>query len=334
MSDKQEVIPWEAIAGFLKDKDKSPHCETVREWLGRSNDNKMIFREVLVAWQLTRRLPANYQPDEKLLWKKLMFRTGVKKPLASSFGYFWQKGGVAIALLMAFALGFLFNYLGGRFNNGTNTALCYVKTPLGSRSQVVLPDSTVVWLNSGAEISYSPNFDHFGRHVFVAGECYFEVTKNPHKSFVVHCNNYQVKVYGTAFNVKETKQKSGVEVSLVEGQVEVQDANCSKLSMLKPGEQFCSLGSGGSVTKIDHMEAVVAWKNDLLIFDDEPLCELVKSLESWYGVEISVDPLLCQKHRLTFKVKSESLKEVLDMISLIIPIKYSVNGEIVTILPK
>ena len=90
-------------------------------------------------------------------------------------------------------------------------------------------------------------------------------------------------------------------------------------------------GEKGIVRKIENTAALTAWKNNMLIFEDEPFESVIQSLESWYGVEFQVDERIKSKHRYTFRLKTESLREVLDMISVITPIDYVIEGEKVSI---
>lgn len=206
-----------------------------------------------------------------------------------------------------------------------------VKSPGGSKSQVVLPDSTVVWLNSNAEIKYPSIFSKASRDVYINGECFFEVSKNLQRQFIVHCSEISVKVHGTSFNVKENKTMQRLEVSLVEGKVEMFDKMNHSLGFLKPGEQFAYANHSGQIRKIANIENLSVWKNNVLVFENTPIDEVVQSLDSWYGVKIRIDEKIINKHSYTFRVKTETLKEVLDLISVITPIKYEINGENVSI---
>lgn len=77
-----------------------------------------------------------------------------------------------------------------------------VYTKNGSKTRIQLPDGSLVWLNAGSKLNYKYNFGKELREVELIGEAFFDVVKNPKKPFVIHTNTIDVKVLGTAFNVK------------------------------------------------------------------------------------------------------------------------------------
>ncbi len=325
----QENIPWESISAYLKGEEGKVQMNNLREWLTESDENSIILKEIISTWQLTRKTSDFYEPNKELLWKKLVFRIGYR-PEKKVFSISSLKYFVAAAVVV---LVFITGVWMGKAITNINTAIVYtsVKAPSGSKSQIILPDSTTVWLNSGAEIRYPTSFEKKSRDVFISGECYFDVTKDPKRQFIVHCADFNIKVFGTSFNVRESKKHNQTEISLIEGKVQVLNTANSSLAMLTPGEQFIYAGKSGIVKKIDNIDALTAWKNNMLIFENSPFEDVIQSLESWYGVDFQVDSEILNKHNYTFKVKTESLKEVLELISIITPIDYVIEGEYVNI---
>ena len=101
----------------------------------------------------------------------------------------------------------------------------------------------------------------------------------------------------------------------------------SPITMLAPGEQFVLQGERGMVKKLSNTSKVVSWKDNLLQFENQPVDEVLDCLGRWYGVDFHVDSEILNNHRYTFNVKTESLREVLELISVITPIEYSIDGE-------
>lgn len=325
----KENIPWKAIAAFLRGEQDKEQLLQIRGWLKKSSDHPRIFREVTDTWQLARKKPAFYDPDKELLWKKLMFRIGGLPAKKKQFypGLKWVAAAAVIVLVFITGI-----WLGNNSGNGTSFLLyTSVMAPSGSRTQIVLPDSTAVWLNSGAEIRYPATFEKKSRDVYVTGECFFDVTRDPQRQFIVHSTDFNIKVLGTSFNIRESRRDKRTEVALIEGEVHVFDKADHPLTVLAPGEQFICEAGKGVVTKIENIDALTAWKNNMLIFEDEPFVNIIQSLESWYGVEFSVESAVLNNHRYTFRVKTESLREVLELISVITPIEYTIKGEKVTV---
>src|SRR5437588_18774 len=75
-------------------------------------------------------------------------------------------------------------------------------TQNGSRTNLVLPDGTRVWLNAGSRITYDKNYGITLREVGLTGEAFFDVAHNSGKPFVIHTARIDIKVLGTRFNVK------------------------------------------------------------------------------------------------------------------------------------
>ena len=195
----------------------------------------------------------------------------------------------------------------------------------------MLPDSTSVWLNSGAEIRYPSVFNKETRDVHISGECFFDVTKDSKRQFIVHTDNLNIKIFGTRFNVKEYNDEKRTEISLVEGKVEVFNKSDRPYTELNPNEQFVLSDRKAAVKRIKNINALIAWTKNIIIFEDEPFEDVIQTLESWYGVDINFEEHMLNNHSYTFKVKTESLREVLDLISVITPIRYEIDGEIVNI---
>lgn len=324
----KQNIPWEVISRYLSGEREASMVSELRNWLNESQENKLIFNEIMETWRLTKKVPAYYEPNNELLWKKLMFRIGQQNTNLFAKSKWIRYLAAASIIVLVFLSGIWFQT---SVRNTRDLVYTTVKSPGGSKSQIVLPDSTVVWLNSNAEIKYPSFFSKTSRDVYISGECFFEVSKNLRKQFVVHCSELKVKVYGTSFNIKDAKNGQRLEVSLVEGKVQLLDKKDESLCFLKPGEQFAYENHTGQIRRINNIENLSAWKNNVLAFENTPIEEVIQSLESWYGVKIRIDKKISNKHSYTFRVKTESMKEVLDLISVITPIKYELDGEKVTI---
>ena len=325
---KTNNIPWEAIAARLKNEANDVQLLQIEEWLGKSPENPAILSEIIDTWSITRNKTQFYEPDNSINWEKLMGRIGRSHSRKIEFSSFfkWIAAASVVAIVFISGLGF-----GGFFKHPNPVQMVRIIAPEGSKTQIVLPDSTRVWLNSGSELEYPSNFTAQNREVSMKGECFFAVFKDPDHPFLVDGGNIRVKVYGTRFNVNEDRFKKGIEVSLISGKVEVYDRNNQLMSKLNPGEQLVYNNGLGKVVLTQNPEALASWINNILIFNNQPFDEVIHYLEKWYGVTITLDNALRYNYNYTFKVKTESLREVLELISFITPIEYKIEGEKVTI---
>jgi len=321
--------PWEAIAARLKDEANTEQLLQIEEWLLLSPENQVILSEIIDTWSLTKYKTEFYEPDKSINWEKLMKRIGhsQSRTIQPNSLYRWMAAASIIAVVFLAGLG-----LGdGLFRHSPNISFVKITAPEGSKTQIVLPDSTHVWLNSGAELQYPGDFTAQNRQVTMKGECFFDVTKDPEHPFIVDGSKLRVKVYGTQFNINEDRFTKGTDVTLISGKVEVYNQNNQLLSKLNPGEQLVYNNGLSKVQKTENPEALTAWINNMLIFNNQPFEEVINYLEKWYGVTITLDKTLYYNYNYTFKVKTESLREVLELISFITPIEYRIEGEKVAI---
>jgi ferric-dicitrate binding protein FerR (iron transport regulator) len=203
------------------------------------------------------------------------------------------------------------------------------ENPKGQRSQIVLPDGSLVWLNSDSKLSYAEDFSNVeNRNIKLEGEAYFDVKHNSEKPFVVSINDIKVKVLGTRFNIRGFNENNEINTLLVSGKVAISNQTNSIKKQLSPGsmgiyskkEKKLEIKSG-----ID-IEKNISWKNGKLIFDNEPLLTLVKELERWYGVSFEIPESLKGKYRYTITITDESVPEVCELIKRTTPISYTIKG--------
>lgn len=331
---KETQTPWEAIGAYLNDRSDKESEAIVKAWLKESPENIQQFKEIVDIRFLTQQKTVDYHPNTEKLWDELVERIQPFENKSKRFLLPYLKyTAIAAAIVLAFFVG-----QGRYFSHkaGVDSSQLYstLSTESGERSHMMLPDGTKVWLNTDSELKYASDFNQEHRDVYITGECYFEVTKDAHNPFIVHAKDLQVKVYGTHFNVKESSSTKQAEVTLVEGKVEVLSPENKSLSYLSPGEKLTLKGEKYQVEKENNPNALIAWTQGILTFEDQPFEEVVDYLENWYGVSIHLDQSLHNNHRYTFKVKTESLREVLDLISVITPIHYKIDGDNVFITSK
>lgn len=182
-----------------------------------------------------------------------------------------------------------------------NTSIHYkeYKTAYGETQEIVLPDSSTVTLNANSSLKLSTNWEENEiREVWLEGEAFFNVrevsdlsTENGLPSpikFIVRVNSLNVEVIGTKFNVNN--RRGTTEVVLKSGKVKLQvDSNQSNIEML-PGEfvEFKEVDRSFN-KRIVEPETYSSWRNNKLIFENQPLHEIFKIVEDHYGFEIVLE---------------------------------------------
>ena len=190
--------------------------------------------------------------------------------------------------------------------------------PYGKRSTLILADGSKVWLNSGSVLEFPAQFTGNKREVRLAsGEMYIEVAPDKKKPFYVHTSDFNVKVYGTKFNVSAytDSQKS---VVLVEGRVSLQTAN-KKETFLAPSEQAVFSDNSTFHTQKVDVNQFISWKNGYLEFDKTPMTEVLKQVGRYYNLSFDFDKdVNLQKRTCSGKIYlSENLDNVMTTVGLL-----------------
>lgn len=195
--------------------------------------------------------------------------------------------------------------------------------PYGKRSEILLSDGTRAWLNSGSTLEFPSAFSGKRREVFLSGEMYIEVAPMKDKSFVVHTPGYNVKVYGTKFNVSAYSGTPS-NVVLVEGRVSLQTAEKEEL-FLSPKEQAVFSETTGTFdTREVDIRSFISWKEGYLTFADTPVTDALKQIERYYNLSFNLD------NNVSFKgltctgkiILSDNLDNVMTALSLISGTEY------------
>jgi ferric-dicitrate binding protein FerR (iron transport regulator) len=160
-----------------------------------------------------------------------------------------------------------------------------ITTPRAGQYELILPDSSRVWLNSESSIRFPVSFSGSFRVVEITGEAYFEVAENREMPFRVSSGNTTVEVLGTSFNVRAYTDEGSVNTTLVEGSVQV--ASPVNLTTIVPGQQ-ARVTSQGLITVENNvdLEEIISWKNGLFMFNSATIEQIMSQVSRWYDVEI------------------------------------------------
>lgn len=186
--------------------------------------------------------------------------------------------------------------------------------PNGRNFKLKLSDGTFVHLNAGSSLKYPVSFvKGIERRVFLKGEAYFEVAKDPINSFTVVANNMDVNVLGTHFNVSSYDDETTYAV-LVEGSVEVTnttESDSETSRTLVPGE-MASLLDDGLVLKNVSVEDYLNWRNGDLSFHNESFTSIIKKIERHYNVDVQNEYTELDNQRFRGIFRSETIVDLLD----------------------
>ncbi len=239
----------------------------------------------------------------------------------------WLRVGVAALFLLLIGLS-LYLYLGKQEYVRLGERDFVMRTGKGERVSMVLPDGTLVRLNSESALSYQQNFGHNSRSISFTGEGYFEVAKDVGKQFEIHTRHLNVKVLGTTFNLSVYEEDKTMELALLSGMVEIStNHDPTQIAALYPNEKalFDTETKQLSIEKtFDQSE--IAWIENKLIFRSEPLREVLKQIGRKYGLSIEMQIQELEEDRYT-GVFHEDINGVLNTLKVHYGFEYEIVND-------
>ncbi|MFT5251619.1 MAG: transmembrane sensor [Flavobacteriales bacterium] len=189
----------------------------------------------------------------------------------------------------------------------------------GQRLSIILPDSSTVILNSGSEVKYSNDFGK-QRAIWLEGEAFFKVTKNTKFPFIVHTNDFDVKVLGTEFNINSTTINQTI--SLARGKVKVMLKESKNEINLTPNEELVWNAKTKAVIKRNfNVTNTLAWKDDILLLDDVKIEDAVPKINQFYGVKVVIRDSIIAKQHIKGAFKSQTIDEFITSLEFISGLK-------------
>ena len=244
----------------------------------------------------------------------------INKRIHARSNTFYRRCAVAAAIILLPLLGVLTTtsyYKWKGFTKEVQMLECFV--PNGEQKQLTLPDGSVVWLNAGSTLFYPETFGKT-RSIYLSGEGHFTVVKNKEKPFVVKTSYIDVEALGTVFNVHAYPEETKSTTTLETGMVRVDDRKgISGSVILNPNEQLIYNHVDASFEKLKvDASRLNSWTSGYLVFQQEPLGNIFRSLERRYNVKINYND--SKFAHLTFTVRfsmDESLKESMEVLKRI-----------------
>ncbi|WP_222536428.1 FecR family protein [Pedobacter polysacchareus] len=202
-----------------------------------------------------------------------------------------------------------------------------IETPKGGQYRINLPDGTKVWLNAASTLKFPSSFARLvNRRVeLLGGEAYFEVAKDPTHPFIVASNGQELKVLGTHFNINAYPEESTVKTTLVEGKLQLTNADSSNKFILQPGQQAALAKNGFHIYEVD-VAAAIAWKNNKFVFDNEGIEEVMRKIERWYNVSVEFEGERPTDKFTGTVSRFDQLSSVLNLLELTGNVHFKIEG--------
>jgi len=349
------------ILRYLSGEISGQEAQEIEAWLQENEENRQLFARHKKIW-LGSRVLAGYDVDKLKQDRKKVDLKIHNSELQRSLDRANRRiRTLAYAALIALLLGVTSVLYMSQQDTYVKQQVATlaggeIEVPYGSKSLITLPDGSKVWVNAGSKITYPADFGITSRNVYLIGEAYFHVAKMEDIPFFVNTDLMKIKVYGTTFNVKAYKDDDLMETTLDSGAISIfrNDAPDQEISVepkqkvtIRRSTQKTPVSSVPStntstmqaskpvesldIQEVKNTESVTAWKDNRLVFEQEPLWSLAKKLERRYNVHFRFSNEKIKDIRFTAAIKEMPVDQVLEAISLTSPISYQIKGTEITL---
>ncbi len=309
----------------------------LNRWITESPANQREYNEICDIWLAS----AEYLQEENIhnefdaFAALLKLRETIKlndKPKARLIKRVLQYAAMIIVLIATGISGYFLR----KPDKPVQADIMRIESPIGSRTQIMLSDGTRVWLNGGSVMEVSDDFSKTNRDVIISGEGYFDVMPGNQFPFIVKTTDVMVTVLGTAFNINAYSGAGIIETTLERGSLRIEkinDKGKTSMIVLKPNETavYNKVQGGFRKAEIVKPELYTSWKDNKLVFRNESFEDLSLKLERWYGVDIIIEDSAIGKFHFNGTFEKENIREVLDIIGHTIPVRYTINHDVIRI---
>jgi len=211
----------EIISQVLSGDATSDEIQYLLRWFNESEENHKEFAKYEMLWNALEIIGRKHEFNSDKAYQKFIERKEEPAKGRKSVSLLVRISRFAAMVVFASGIAFLAGYH-FRPTDQPEGAACSIVAPKGSKAFATLPDGTRVWLNAESKLSYPGNFSIGSRQVYLEGECYFEVSKDKKRPFIVQTSGVNIRAIGTAFNVKSYPSEDIIQTTLVEGEVAIE----------------------------------------------------------------------------------------------------------------
>lgn len=282
-----DILLGKAVSGNAS----SEEMDQVKVWLEVSEKNRKIWQESVTAWKnsYTPMLEKDFISDKQKVTTAINEDLGLKVRVLKRTNFIYR---IVAFLALPLVLGAGFYFFRTIIPKSIVTAQSFeISSPKGNISKCILPDGSEIWINTGSSIYYNSfTLNDVRREVRLEGEAYFKVAHDTARPFYVVTKYGDLKVTGTAFNVKAYADNNIFETVLEEGSVELMiNGRSGNIITLLSGDRISYNKTNGQTVR-ERVDSKIhtAWRNGEILFRDATLSDLVSELERIYDIRFSI----------------------------------------------
>lgn len=314
------------ITRYLQKQTNTTENEMLADWMTSSADHEQTFEEIKQAWLSVERPDVSESAIAlSRLKDRIRQNTEQQAKTRKLFPVKWTTAAASLVVIGLLSLTLIYF---AQSPEKSTTIMNSLATKVGEMKTITLSDGTKISLGSKSVLRYPAKFEKHSRSIQLDGEAYFEVSKNPHRPFVVNTSDLSVRVLGTHFNVNASKNQVFTTVSLLEGKVEVNLTDDKDGAYtLKPGEELAVNRNNLQVfqRKLDSV-SVLGWMTKTLVFSNDKLSDAAAKIENMYGVKLVFADQATADTRIYAQFKNDKLDDVLEIICSTGNLIYRKNG--------
>jgi len=332
------TYPIDLITSYFAGEATSDDRVFLAAWLKADLAHKEFFNSCRNTWASLERSKIESQVDVDQEWNTLKKKVDLSPviELKPAFGSSWNKEDrrffsprslryAALLIILIIPAFFIFRILVGPHTKRMSADVALLESKL--------PDGTSVTLNTGSTIEYPDSFKNHERDVNLRGEAYFEVTHDKSRPFIISAGKVRIQVLGTSFYVNTNALNGKMEVVLTNGKVAIYyDDDLSRQVILAPGEKAdISVDQEGIIKTTNDDPNYISWKTHRLVFTNDHLGEIVKTLGKVYHAQIRITNPAVSQCRLTATFDDQTLGSVLNVIGTTLNLKITQKGSLTEI---
>lgn len=205
-------------------------------------------------------------------------------------------------------------------------------TGVGERRTIALEDGTQIELNASSRLSV--RYDRHARHVQLSdAQAFFDVAKDTDRPFLIEAGDTQVRVVGTAFDVRH--RDGQVAVNVQRGLVEVRPhprGGAAPLR-LRPGEGLShKVGQSDDAHVVNvALDEVAGWRQGRLIYRDQPLSRIVGDMNRLFPRPVKLGDAEAGDLRLSGVLIVDEQDAMVDRLSHLLPVRTTTTDDAIVI---
>ena len=336
---ERRIVEIKNIHRYLAGEASPDERKVLERWLEESEKNRETFESYREIYDV--KIGYRFRYDKEAALKKFREVMNSEKPVKRRAPIqkiehrkqrrsgTWLKA--AAVLLVAAGISI---YLFATFDSGDDLRVVEdasgisIETEAGEQKAFRLSDGSRIKLNASSRIYVADGFGDQSREVELQGEAFFEVAELDGVEFVVETSSARVEVLGTSFAVRAWEGRNESVVAVQTGRVSVGSSNpeISENTILNAGEySLIAKNEAPGPAEQTNMNQYLGWTNQMFVFEETPLEDVIRQLELHFNVKISVQDSSTIEDPVTARYRNESLDEILRFTSITHGVDFTVE---------